>query len=324
MANVLTVEQPVGESFEVTSDNMGKVAMRIGPNTSATGGAVTKVLFVDEANAPASGRVGSILAPFATIQEAINQAAANVWDDAVILIAPEIYSDDLTIPHGVFQTLVVRGWSEQFPGIEQPNMPGLTGTITITGAAFSSTNVQFVNVAVLGNIVSGDPATNNVSVAFINSRIAGTVNGFQTQVYLLDSYVTGDLLAQDPAGLTITTDGVSWAKLCQSGTVLSADYTRTFLDTGAEVASGSLVANGVAIGDRAIVQFPFPGVRHAEYAICTLTAADSATEFNVTFRSTSTDVVFFLLENFSRVSTNFDEACDVLVLHSAMPRAPAP
>src|SRR4030042_6588588 len=168
MANILMVQQPVGESFEVTSDNMGKVAVSIGPNSSATGGAVTKVLFVDEANAPASGRVGSILAPFATIQEAINQAAANTWDDAIIMIAPEIYSDDMTIPHGVFQTLILRGWSEQFPSISQPNMPGITGTITITGAAGSATNVPFGNMGLLGpTIFSGDPHANNLSVAFI-------------------------------------------------------------------------------------------------------------------------------------------------------------
>jgi hypothetical protein len=315
MANIALIDQALSEQFELTSNNQGTLRMRLGPAVPSGGiGAVHKVLFVDNTNAPATGRTGSILAPFATIQEAIAQTVTNVWDDAIVYVAPGTYPGAIVVPT-VLGGLVIQGWGRQFTTARtNTDLPDISGAVTQQGVG---TYLQFSDVTLTGTGISGtNPVTDPVAVVFNGCIVQSPIEGSTCNVYAQHSRFLGAMTAHTASSLSITADGYTWSNIFTDAPTLSSNYGRNFLDTAMHVYTGGhLVANGLTIGLAADCYLNCPGVREGDSAICVLTAPDTASDFAVTFAFCFPDVAHFTLENISRASTNFNEACNVHVFH---------
>jgi hypothetical protein len=318
----LTVAQAIAAIFAQFSTKLQDTG-----TGSASGVApVNKVLFVDAANytLPPSSQNGTLSNPFENIGNALLLALSNLWNSVIIMVAPGIYSDDLTIPGVSLSSVVISGWTNVDPNLMATDTPSISGdTITVA----EDTILQFANCNVsVNNITSTDSHAVDLSVSFCNCFVdLAVIAGDELLVSLENTILTGDVSLAGNTSTQLTTDGFSWSSIVSNGVVVNPDdYSRRFRDTGADTYGSSLTATGLAIGGTVLVDCDYPGVRPGEYAIGTALEDPSPADFSFSFHHTTEDHVFFALTNISRVSTNFNEAIRIAVLHESMAQVPVP
>jgi hypothetical protein len=86
-----------------------------------------------------------------------------------------------------------------------------------------------------------------------------------------------------------------------------------FTTVSSTVFNGTLTVNGLAIGSTATLGVAIPSAVAGDFAIANF--AGSVDDFSVTFFRCSPGQVDFRLRNDSRVSTNFAQACTILLFH---------
>lgn len=309
--NPLTVDEAVGTLFRVTSDNGGPVEMKVGtPGGAAADITVHNILFVDAA-ASASGANGALNHPYTTIQAAVNAAAAIPMTEVCIKIAPGTYAETVLVPTATVSIIAFDGWTGVGPN-GTTGLPVLTGGMEIqplTGT--TPPEVFFSNLRMTGTVQ--DSGSSDLSVHCNNVRATGSFVGGLVTLYLTNSDIGGLINARDDLFLEL--DGYSWGRLKANGTSY-AGATKQFYDSGCDIQAGQLGVEGLAIGASQAVSFPHTGTVPEEFAI--VTKSGTATDFQLVFSHTGTDVVVCIITNLSRVSTDFDDLVQTQVFHRQM------
>jgi len=245
--------------------------------------------------------------------------AAAGWNDAIIKIAPGNYLTGIAVTGAPSLTsLIFAGWANMWPAKMLADMPGLNGNISIDeGIAvhFSQLHIGAPDIS------STTPLTDDLEVTFTDCFVGSYVSAHNIDVSFLHTEMQGDIAAAVNA--TVATDGFSWSSIVNNAVVITpADYLRQFLDTGAEeLHAVTLGTTGLAIGASVTIPQPFIGVRPGEFAIACM-ALPVAADYTISFSHTDDDLVYFRLRNDSRVSTDFAEACTIVVFHAGMPLHP--
>jgi hypothetical protein len=276
------------------------------------------VVFVDATGATA-GQNGSLSHPYQTPNAAVLAVAAAGWNDAIIKIAPGSYATPIAVTGApLLQSLIFAGWANMWPGTMLADMPGLDADISIDeGIA-----VHFSQLHLSGTTISSTtPLTDDLEVAFTDCFLGANLSAHIIDVSFLHTNIEANITAATLAA--VATDGFSWSSIVNNAVVITpADYPRQFLDTGAEeLHAVTLGTTGLAIGASATIPQPFIGVRPGEFAIACM-ALPVAADYTISFSHTDDDLVYFRLRNDSRVSTNFAEACTIVVFHAGMPLHP--
>jgi hypothetical protein len=293
----------------------GRWSNRISSNVRVNG-----VYFVDLRYAPgiAADRNGSMNAPFLTLQEAFDAAVANGLDDVIVMVAPGRYSGAVLIP--MLDHVTVSGWANAAHSFVETTH--IDGAIEIVGGVGSSFPCEFTNVFVDSPTITADAANHDLDLYFVNAHCTSSISGANVGVSLIDSDNFGDITGT--TSLSIACDGYSWSTIVRLSVALSpANYSREFYDTAADYFVTTLTQDGIAIGTTTLVDVAVPGVRAGEFAIGS--AIDAvATDYAFSFHHTTDGHVFFQVTNIGRVSTDFNEAFNVAVLHMNMAQVPAP
>lgn len=330
MTTVLVSDLPAGQTLEMPCNNLLSTTMHT-VATSSIGGAtaVTKVLFVDALiGALTPTKDGSIGAPFATVQEAVDWTVAHpaLGGDPIVMIAPGTYVDPIAIPIAC-AGIMLQGWANVDAVNAPTDVPNLAGNIIITGAVNDPTPVHFANLFLGGTtIASNNTATIDLLIDFRNCFIAvTTIEAFNIDITLMASDCAAAIAATGAGDVGLTSDGYSWANIVRNAiTITPANYFRRFSDTGADQANATFSAVGVAINTEVVCLVVYAGARLGDFAMATLTGLAQPTDFSLTFHHCETDLVVFMLYNASRASTNFAEAGSVAVFHASMASPPVP
>ncbi len=282
-----------------------------GPSGAAL---VNRVLFVDAVNSPGLTANGTLAAPYATIQQAINHAVALGWTEVQVQLAFATYADAVAIPATLFSTSIV-GWNPVGPTAADP-VPIIGGDITLTTGGGLSNGIHLANCWVTAANIHTSNRGEDMFVSLVRTICAATITAENLEIEQSDSNVTGDVTGQ--SSLIARFDGPSWAASVNAGNLYSpAGYTRTFADTGANVAFFDLTANGVAIGTTVFVAVAEADTRAGDFAVLQK-VAPVAVDYLAGFDHTAAGQLFFWLTNLSRASTNFAEPCSVLIFHQTM------
>lgn len=320
----LVIDDAPNGWFEITTNSQGVLMARASPLSGISGndGRVQWVLFVDPTYFTIGDKRGTILHPFESIGEALAYATTQLYPELTIMLAPGIYSDDVTVASAAaspFDTLQVTSWPAAIQPISRAsNIPRIDGDWTI-GAEMV---VNFANLFQVGAITADAPEADTITVSFDHARCVGAITSNILQLNLTASLLFGDITAN--ADLSIDTDGYSWASMIAIVDISPAGYNRRFRDTGSDAFSGSLVANGLAINGTADVAVSFPGLRANEWVIPTLTAPDTNADFTATFAYSVGDTAHFTLHNISRNPGDFNEAVYMVAFHGNVTDIPIP
>lgn len=275
---------------------------------------IAQTLVVDGTNFSATP-TGTLGAPYQTIQQAINRAVVLGWTFVQVLLAPGTYADPVAIPNGMAVTF--HGWD-----LEAPTLMG--GDITITGGVGSFDLIAFSNIQVsAANIATAAP-NQDIGLQFHNCMNGAIVRGFNVYIWLDETSQDNNVVAG--GGTFISYDGYSWARTLQSNPVLPAGYTRQFVDAGHDIYARALTINGLAIGATGFVTMAVSTgvfVRTADHA--SVKVVDPAIQdFICGVHGVGAGTVTCWITNLSRVSTNFNEAIELLIHHNDMIAEPAP
>lgn len=260
---------------------------------------------------------GTFAAPYQTCQAAINAAVALGLSFIQLLIAPATYADPINIPSGIDVTF--HGWDE-FAS------PVLGGDITIVGGIGSSNLMQFTNCLITAtNITAANPATQDISLEFHGTFNSANVTGFNVILTYRWSTQGGNVLAN--GGLNTSWDGFSWARTLNiDPTIAPPGYARSFFDSGHDIYRRAMTINGLAIGTTGFVTMAISTgafVRTEDHA--QVKVIDPAIQdFICGVHGVGPGSVTVWITNLSRVSTNFNEAVEVLIHHNDMIAEPAP
>ena len=275
---------------------------------------IAQTLVVDAVNFSATPD-GTLAAPYQTPQQAITRAVALGWTFVQILLAPGTYAGAIAIPNGLAVTF--HGWDADTPTL-------LGGDITITGGVGSFDLVAFSNIQITAANIATAAPNQDIGLQFHNCANAAIVAGFNVYIWLNESSQDGNVIAG--GGTLISYDGFSWARTLQSNPVLPAGYTRQFLDAGHDVYARALAINGLAIGATGFVTMAVSTgafVRTADQA--SVKVVDPAVQdFICGVHGVGVGTVTCWITNLSRVSTNFNEAIELLIHHADMIPEPAP
>lgn len=329
--SVVTSNLAAGQTLEMPCNNLLTTTMQT-VDASTIGGqtGVTKVLFVDAAiGAVTTTKTGTIGAPFATVQEAVDWTVAHpaLGGDPIVMIAPGTYAGAIAIPIAC-AGITLQGWCNADAVNAPTDVPTLSGNIIITGAVGDPTPVHFANVFLSGTtIASNNTATIDLLVTFRNAFIATTsIDALNITITLTQCDCLANIIATGVGTVDLTSDGYSWANIVRNDiTITPADYPRRFSDTGADQANVTFSATGIAIGTAAVCPVVYAGARVGDFAMALVGGVGApATDFFLTFHHCEADLVVFLLFNVSRVSTNFADAGAVAVFHASMASPPPP
>lgn len=279
---------------------------------------VAQTLFVDGVNFSASAD-GSFTRPFQTIQQAVNRASANGWADVCIIVAPATYADPVLIPLNV-QNVSIEGWSE---GLR----PIIGGDITVTSLPAGWSTLTLCNLLVLSASIATAAANQDLAVTMRNVECAALLAAFNLDVVYQESRQNGNITV---GGRTSTTfDGWSWAQFLNAApTVTAATWDTLYRDAGHDVYQRALTINGVAIGAVGFVSLQIStGAWLLNKDHVSVKVMDPSIQDFICGVHGAGPVggqVTFWLMNLSRVSTNFNEAIEVLVHHNDMVQEPTP
>ncbi len=315
----------LGRNYATNAATAGRVLTSQGDNLppiwAAGGGGVKpveRVLFVDQVNfgAPADGTLG---APFATIQAAINHAAGLLWDVVQLQIATGVYADPVNIPQVINSTSFVSWDPSQAAG------PVLGGDITVTADPLLASIVSIVGCTVsAANITTANPATQDLTLLLLDTFQGAALNANNLYVEMFHTEQAGNI--SGTASVFTVWDGFSWARTLQANPVISPGYSRLFLDAGHDTYNRALAVNGLAIGTTAFVTMAVSTgafVRTEDQA--QVKVVDPAIQdFICGVHGVGPGSVTCWITNLSRVSTNFNEAIQLLIHHNNMVAEPAP
>lgn len=283
-----------------------KLAVSLGniPNIYASAPVgIGGVYVVDNIAAPLTGRTGSLTAPFATLQEAVNQAVIDGRTYPVILVTPQ-FND--TTPLSVPDTGLSR---VSFIGIGRQST--ISGTIDVAAAAQTDLYFQDIIVestAVITYAAGGTYAPPNIYG--INSIIKCAISkvGFDLNLQLISSSYTGTFTANN---IAVLCDDYSYQHLINA-TIVGTPYYGSY-GVGGRSYTGTLTIAGLAIGAEAFVTVPVVGVLPDTYAVPR--NEFGVTDFVVTFQNTITDGIVLRIKNISRASTNFSDTINFQVMN---------
>lgn len=312
----------LGRNYATNAATAGRVLTSQGDNLPPTWAApapgvlpVAQTLFVDAVNSPGVGMTGTLAAPFQTLQQAVNQAVANGWTQVEIFVAPATYAAAVAIPIAL-EIVTFTGWTDFLP-------PILGGDIVYASLPAGWANLNFINCNITAATIQTDnPAANDLNLFFERCSNAAAVTAANLVVEFRETFNAGAMTGN--TALFTRWDGWSWRNHVLLNPALApAAYFRTFLDAGHDVYAASLTANGVAIGTTTFFNVAVPWVRAGDYA--TVQVLDPvATDYICGVHSSSAGQVQIWLTNLSRVSTNFNEAAQVMIHHMQMQAEPAP
>jgi hypothetical protein len=328
--SVLTSQLAAGQTLEMPCNNLLTTTFQT-VDASTIGGAtaVTKVLFVDALiGAVTTTKTGTIGAPFATVQQAVDWTVAHpaLGGDPIVMIAPGTYVDPIAIPIAC-AGITLQGWSNGDAVNAPTDVPNLAGNVIITSGVGDPTPVHFANLFLGGTtIAASNTATLDLQIDFRNCFIAVTsIDGLNIDITLMQTDCAADIVATGVGDVALTSDGYSWANLIRNDiTITPSSYSRRFSDTGADQLNATFSATGVAIGSAAACPVVYAGARVGDFAMATDTGLSPATDYFLTFHHCETDLVVFMLSNVSRVSTNFAESGSVAIFHASMASPPVP
>jgi hypothetical protein len=330
MTTVLVSDLPAGQTLEMPCNNLLSTTMHtVAPSSIGGATAVTKVLFVDALiGALTPTKDGSIGAPFATVQQAVDWTVAHpaLGGDPIVMIAPGTYVDPIAIPIAC-AGIILQGWANVDAVNAPTDVPNLAGNIIITGGVGDPTPVHFANLFLGGTtIASNNTATIDLLVDFRNCFIAvTTIEAFNIDITLNQTDCAAAIAATGAGDVGLTSDGYSWANIVRNAiTITPSSYFRRFSDTGADQLNVTFSGTGIAIGATAVCPVVYGGARVGEFAIAAVGGITPATDFYLTFHHCEADLVVFMLTNVSRVSTNFAEAGSVAIFHAGMASPPVP
>jgi hypothetical protein len=291
----------------------------VGGGSSGNGGKIYQTLFVDHDNAPLTGADGSISKPFTTIPDAIAYAVAQPWLVVELLVAPANagYGDPVTIPNGL--SVIVRGWDDTLT-----NPPLLLGDWVTSITQLTTTELAFINCDLgMTSIAVANPATQDLSVLFQNTRNSATISGKLVILQYRQSSQGGNISATDSA--SIRWDGPSWAYFLQLNPTLPLNTTHYFFDAGHDVYPQALTTTGLAIGATGFVTLGTPVCTGQRARVQVQVGDPSIQDFICGVHGVSnTGEVTVWITNISRVSTNFSETIHLLVHQEVMVAEPAP
>jgi hypothetical protein len=316
----------LGRNYATNAATAGRVLTSQGDNLpplwAAPGGGgvkpVERVLFVDAVNFGAVPD-GTLSAPFATIQAAINFAAGLLWDTVQLQLATAVYADPVNIPQVLTYTSLVSWDTSQNVG------PVLGGDITVTADPLLASVLSIIGCDVsAANIATANPATQDLTLLLSSTFQGAAVNANNVYIELFHSEHGGNI--SGTASVFTAWDGWSWARTLQANPVISPGYSRLFLDAGHDTYNRSLVVNGLAIGNTAFVTMAVSTgafVRTEDQA--QVKVVDPAIQdFICGVHGVGPGSVTCWIRNLSRVSTNFNEAIQILIHHNNMVAEPAP
>ena len=321
MTSILTSQLPAGQTLEMPCNNLLTTVFQTASESGLGLGAITGVLFVDGTHGTATG-TGAIGSPVQTLQQAMTRAAALGYTNVTIWVAPGVYPAIFTVPLGL--TTCIRGWSftPANPLALADANTVLSGNVTIVGANGTPTRVAFVDVTTIMTIITAaDPLTQDIELTFIRTTNAAGIDGNVVEVVLQESNPLGNIGGTN--GVSITTDGYSWARLVTAVPTITPGYTRTFLDAGHDIYTRLLTINGVpvfpAVGSTAFLTMATPGFIEAGDRVSIQVEDPAVQDFVCGIHGVGAgSAVTAWITNLSRVSTNFNDTVLLTIHHNDM------
>jgi hypothetical protein len=291
----------------------GHVFTSSGPDTLP----VNEVLFVDSVNSPGATSDGTLAAPYATIQAAVNRAMVLALPRVQIQIAPGNYAGAIAIPEALTYCALV-GWGPSDDGLTT-----ISGDITAVTSIGSSNRIALINLWMMGDNIAADLATHDLTLDLWNVVSVANITAFNTTIDFRDCNQSGDITCG--GGFTTNWDGISWSWRVRQNFMITVAgvYSREFYDTGANEYFYNLTINGLAIGATGFVDIAIPDVRSGDYGVVQVRSPPED-DFITGFHSSTAGSMKFWITNLSRVSTNFGELCRVLIFHGGMAIQPPP
>jgi hypothetical protein len=311
------------EDYANGAPTVGRALLSGGAGNPPTWGApagvvaINRLLFVDAVNSPGAGSTGTLAAPFATIQAAIDQAVVNGWDTVQLQVAFSTYADAIAIPISLVQVSIVA-WDALQPAILSGDIVATTDPLGLT------TTLELVNCLVTATaIATANVALQPLNVKLVDTSNAATITASVLSLELLQSTQSGNVTGT--TSLFVRWDGYSWAATMQVPPVFTpAAYSRTFYDAGHDTYSRSLTTAGLAIGSTAFVDMVVPAYVRADDLAQIQVLDPTVKDFICGVHGTAAGIVTAWITNLSRVSTNFNEAIKLLIHHEQMVVEPPP
>jgi hypothetical protein len=270
---------------------------------------VAQTFFVDGVNF-SSSPTGTLSAPYRTIQQAIDQAVANLWTQVQIIVAPETYADPIAIPVDL-EMVIIEGWGPTTFLLGTI----ISGNITYTSlpAGWGNLILRDVNITA-GNITTTDPDTQDITIQMERVICGANITAANIQLSLLQTNQSADVTAT--GNLIVEFDGYSWQRHVLSAPTFSAvgSYMKGFNDAGHDKSVETATVNGVAIGTTVFLDFALPLVTVNDHISVTV-VDQAARDFIVGGHCCTAGQATIWLTNLSRVSTNFDDDIEVLIHH---------
>lgn len=296
--------------------NLGKsistIFASVSPKLLGAGGSIGKVTslyFVDPLNASATATVrnGTMASPYISIAEALAAAVTAGLTKVQVLLAG-IDTVNFTVPHSL-TNVCIKGWSSL---IGNSSYFDRIVNIIVLDTPAGGTQLQFDSISCNASITQSLGNT----ILLTNCKLNGPITGTTGSITIVDSEVTNNITYAGP--LTILWDDASYTAAKVGGGVISGvTLTNTFIGIGPRRYVSAVVINGVAIGTTAQGSTALAAAVAGMHGHVTPTAPVAA-DFAVAFKYTVAGNVYWTLTNISRVSTNFNEAVEFLLLNGGL------
>jgi len=313
--NVLAGRYPVDATLALYV-NLGKSIAAIYATVSpkllgagSTTGKTTLAYFVDPLNASATvaARNGTLASPYISVNEALT-AAVVAGLSKVQVIVSGTDTAAIVVPD-VLTNVCITGWTAMFG--TGSFYDAVTGAITLNTPA-GATQLQFDRIRVTSAITM----TNGNPILFTNSRVIGLITGDAGAISWIDSQQTGNITYA--GALACQWDDSSWTYAGVAGAaIVAAPVTNYFVGVGPRRYVSAVAINGVAIGATAQGSTALAAAVAGMHGHVTPTAPVAA-DYEVKFKYTDAGNVYWTLTNISRVSTNFNEPCEFLLLNGGL------
>lgn len=275
----------------------------------STTGKTTLAYFVDplNASATAAARNGTMGSPYISVNEALT-AAVVAGLSKVQVIVSGTDATAIVIPD-VLTHVCIAGWTSMISN--SGFYDAVSGAITLN-TPVGGTQLQFDRIRVNSAITM----TNGNPIIFTNSKVFGVVSGDAGVVTLVDTQLIGNITYT--GGVSIQWDDASWTYAKVGGSVITGvPVDNFFIGIGPRRYVSAVVINGVAIGATAQGSTALAAAVAGMHGHVTPTAPVAA-DYAIQFKYTDAGNVYWTLTNISRVSTNFNEAVEFLLLNGGL------
>jgi hypothetical protein len=158
--------------------------------------------------------------------------------------------------------------------------------------------------------------TNGNPIIFTNSKVFGLLTGDAGAVTWIDTQQIGNVTYA--GGISAQWDDASWTYAKVGGAVIAgAPVTNFFVGIGPRRYVSAIVINGVAIGATSQGATVLAAAVAGMFGIVTPTGVVPA-DYAIQFKYTDAGNVYWTLTNISRVSTNFNEPVEFLLMNGGL------